>query len=233
MTFLEHLEELRKRILYSLVALCVAAFAGFFFSQRVIDLLTRPVPSLVFLAPAEAFVVQLKVALVVGAFLAAPVLFYEFWRFVRPALMSHEVKYVTWAVVISSVLFAAGVAFAYLVVVPLAMRFLLSFQTPKLQAMISISEYVGTVGAFLFACGIVFQLPVIMFFLTKLGVVTPRLLWKNQRAAIVIIAIAAAILSPPDVFSMVLMGIPLLILFELSIVGSVLAGGRKKVALDT
>ena len=233
MTFLEHLEELRKRILYSLVALCVAAFAGFFFSQRVIDLLTRPVPNLVFLAPAEAFVVQLKVALVVGAFIAAPVLFYEFWRFVRPALMSHEVKYVTWAVVISSVLFAAGVAFAYLVVVPLAMRFLLSFQTPKLQAMISISEYVGTVGAFLFACGIVFQLPVIMFFLTKLGVVTPRLLWKNQRAAIVIIAIAAAILSPPDVFSMVLMGIPLLILFELSIVGSVLAGGRKKVALDT
>ena len=233
MTFLEHLEELRKRILYSLVALCVAAFAGFFFSQRVIDLLTRPVPNLVFLAPAEAFVVQLKVALVVGAFLAAPVLFYEFWRFVRPALMSHEVKYVTWAVVVSSVLFAAGVAFAYLVVVPLAMRFLLSFQTPKLQAMISISEYVGTVSAFLFACGIVFQLPVIMFFLTKLGVVTPRLLWKNQRAAIVIIAIAAAILSPPDVFSMVLMGIPLLILFELSIVGSVLAGGRKKVALDT
>jgi len=233
MTFLEHLEELRKRILYSLVALCVAAFAGFFFSQRVIDLLTRPVPNLVFLAPAEAFVVQLKVALVVGAFLAAPVLFYEFWRFVRPALMSHEVKYVTWAVVVSSVLFAAGVAFAYLVVVPLAMRFLLSFQTPKLQAMISISEYVGTVGAFLFACGVVFQLPVIMFFLTKLGVVTPRLLWKNQRAAIVIIAIAAAILSPPDVFSMVLMGIPLLILFELSIVGSVLAGGRKKVALDT
>jgi len=125
------------------------------------------------------------------------------------------------------------VAFAYLVVVPLAMRFLLSFQTPKLQAMISISEYVGTVSAFLFACGIVFQLPVIMFFLTKLGVVTPRLLWKNQRAAIVIIAIAAAILSPPDIFSMVLMGIPLLILFELSIVGSVLAGGRKKVALDT
>ena len=233
MTFLEHLEELRKRILYSLVALCVAAFAGFFFSQRVIDLLTRPVPSLVFLAPAEAFVVQLKVALVVGAFLAAPVLFYEFWRFVRPALMSHEVRYVTWAVVVSSVLFAAGVAFAYLVVVPLAMRFLLSFQTPKLQAMISISEYVGTVGAFLFACGVVFQLPVIMFFLTKLGVVTPRLLWKNQRVAIVIIAIAAAILSPPDVFSMVLMGIPLLILFELSIVGSVLAGGRKKVAFDT
>ncbi|MEO0077981.1 MAG: twin-arginine translocase subunit TatC [candidate division WOR-3 bacterium] len=223
MTFLDHLEELRKRVLYSAVALGVAAVVGFFFSQRITDLLTRPVPELVFLAPAEAFVVQLKVALVAGLFLAAPVIFYQFWRFVRPALLPHEVKYVVSAVIVSSVLFAAGVAFAYLVVVPTAMKFLLSFQTPKLRAMLSISEYVGTVGTFLFACGVMFQLPVIMFFLTKLGVVTPRFLARNQRGAIVVIFIVAAVLSPPDVFSQVLMAVPLLALFELSILASFLA----------
>ena len=223
MTFLDHLEELRKRILYSLIALCVTAVVGFFFSQRVLDLLTRPVPSLVFLAPAEAFIVQLKVALVTGLFLAAPVIFYQFWRFVRPALQKHEVKYIASAVVVSSVLFVAGVAFAYLVVVPIAMKFLLGFETPKLHAMISISEFVGTVGAFLLACGVIFQLPVIMFFLTKLGVITPKLLMKNQRIAVVLVFIAAAILSPPDVFSQVLMAIPLLVLFELGVVASFLA----------
>jgi sec-independent protein translocase protein TatC len=229
-TFLDHLEELRKRILYSLVALGVAAIVGFVFSQRVLGLLTRLVPSLVFLAPSEAFVVQLKVALVTGLFLASPVIFYQFWRFVRPALQKHEVKYIASAVVVCSVLFVAGVAFAYLVVVPIAMKFLLSFETPKLHAMISINEFVGTVGAFLLACGIVFQIPVIIFFLTKLGVVTPKLLMKSQRIAIVLIFIVAAILSPPDVFSQVLMAIPLFVLFELGVLASFLAKPRRNAA---
>lgn len=228
MTFLEHLEELRKRIFYSLIALGVAAVVGFLVSQRVLDLLTRPVPRLVFLAPAEAFVTHLKVALVAGLFISSPVIFYQFWRFVRPALYKHEVKYTASAVVVSSVLFVAGVAFSYLVVVPVAMKFLLSFQGPKLQAMISIGEYVGTVGAFLLACGVIFQLPVIMFFLTKLGVVTPRLLMKNQRIAVVLVFIVAAVLSPPDVFSQALMAVPLLVLFELGVLASFLARPRPR-----
>jgi sec-independent protein translocase protein TatC len=230
MTFLDHLEELRKRIFYSLIALCAAAVVGFFISQRVLDLLTRSVPNFVFLAPAEAFVVHLKVALITGLFLAAPVIFYQFWRFVRPALQKHEVKYIVLAVVVSSVLFATGVAFAYLVVVPVAMKFLLSFETPKLQPMISISEYVGTVGTFLLASGVMFQLPVIMFFLTKLGVVTPKLLMKNQRIAVVLVFVVAAILSPPDIFSQSLMAVPLLVLFELGVLASVLARPRSKPA---
>jgi sec-independent protein translocase protein TatC len=229
-TFLDHLEELRKRILYSLVALAVGAAVGFFFSRRVLDLLTRPVPELVFLAPAEAFVVQLKVALVTGLFLASPAIFYQFWRFVRPALQKHEVKYIASAVVVSSVLFVAGVAFAYLVVVPVAMKFLLGFETPRLRAMISINQYVGTVGAFLLACGVIFQLPVMMFFLTKLGVVTPKLLMKNQRVALVLGFVVAAVLSPPDVFSQALMAVPLLVLFELGVLASFLAKPRRKPA---
>jgi sec-independent protein translocase protein TatC len=228
MTFLDHFEELRKRLFYSLIALAVGAVAAFFFVRRVIDLLTRSVPNLVFLAPSEAFVVQLKVALVVGAFVASPVIFYQFWRFVRPALRPKEAKYIVSAVFFSTLFFAGGVAFAYLVMVPFAMKFLLSYETEKLHAMLSIKNYVGTVGAFLLAAGLVFQLPVAVFFLTKFGIVKPRMLMKNQRIAIVIIFVVAAILSPPDVFSQIMMAIPLLILYELSIVGSYIAAGRKK-----
>jgi sec-independent protein translocase protein TatC len=234
MTFFDHLEELRRRIFYAAIAVALAAIAGYFLSDRVLELLTRPVPQLVFLAPAEAFVVKLKVALVTGLFIAAPVVIYQFWRFVRPALAGREAKYIALAVLFCTVFFFGGMAFAYFVVVPLGIRFLLSFQTPRLTAMISINEYVGTVAAFIFACGLIFQLPMVLFFLTKLGVVTPKLLWKNQRIAVVIIFIAAAIFSPPDVFSQCLMAAPMLVLYELGILASYIAArsGRRRALAD-
>lgn len=228
MSFFDHLEELRRRVFRAGIAVSIAAIAGYFLSDRVLALLTRPVPELVFLAPAEAFVVKLKVSLVTGLFLAAPAVIYQFWRFVRPALAPREAKYITGAVLFSTIFFAGGMAFAYFVVVPIGIKFLLSFQTPRLRAMLSISEYVGTVSAFILACGLIFQLPIVMFFLTKLGVVTPKLLMRNQRVAIVIILIAAAVLSPPDVFSQVLMAIPMLVLFELSVLSSSLAAAGRR-----
>jgi len=230
MSFWDHLEELRKRIFHSLSGVGIGATAGFFISNRVLGLLTRNVPRLVFLGPSEAFVVQLKVALVTGVMLAAPFIIYQFWRFVRPALAPREARSITLAVLVGTLFFAGGVAFAYFVVVPTAMKFLLSFETPKLQAMLSISQYVETVAAFILACGIVFQLPVVMFFLSKLGIVTPKLLMKNQRIAIVLVFVAAAILSPPDVVSQIMMAVPLFVLFELGVLASFLAKPRRKPA---
>lgn len=227
MTFLEHLDELRKRIFYALIALGVGSVGGFVVSQRVVDLLTRSVPDLVFLAPSEALVVQLKVALIVGAIIASPVIFYQFWRFVRPALLRNEARYIALAVVFSTVFFLGGMAFAYFLMVPIAMKFLLGYQTEKLHAMLSIKNYVGTVGGFLFATGIIFQTPVVIFFLTKLGIITPRVLVRSQRVAIVIVFIVAAIVSPPDVFSQIMMAVPMLVLYYLSILGSFLAARRK------
>lgn len=227
MGLLDHLEELRKRIFYSLIATGIGAVGGFFVAQRVLDLLTRPVGNLVFLSPSEALVVQLKVALVTGLLVVSPVVFYQFWRFVRPALRRNEAKYVTWAVILSTLFFLGGVALAYFIMVPFAMKFLLSWESEKLHAMISISNYVNTVGAFLLATGLIFQMPVVIFFLTKLRVVTPRLLVKGQRVAIVVIFIVAAIVSPPDVFSQVVMAVPMLVLFYLSLLGSFIAAGRR------
>jgi sec-independent protein translocase protein TatC len=231
MGFLDHLEELRKRIIYALVALTAGAIAGIIFSQRLIDLLTRPLHTdLVFLSPSEALVTQLKVALIAGALVASPVIFYQFWRFVRPALRPGEAKYITWAVLFSTLFFIGGMAFAYFIMVPFGMKFLLSFETEKLHAMLSIKNYVGTVTGFMFAAGLIFQMPIVIFFVTKLGIIKPRVLVKNQRIAIVIIFIVAAILSPPDVFSQIMMAIPLLVLYYLSIIGSYIAVGRNRPA---
>ena len=231
--FLDHLEELRKRIIYALVALVAGAIVGIVFSQRLINFLTQPLHAdLVFLTPSEALMTQLKVALIAGALIASPIIFYQFWRFIRPALHPGEAKYITWAVLFSTVFFAGGMAFAYLVMIPFGMKFLLSFETEKLHAMLSIKNYIGTVTGFMFATGLVFQMPIVIFFLTKLGIVKPRMLMKHQRIAIVIILIVAAILSPPDVFSQILMAIPLLVLYELSVVGSFIAAGRQRASQE-
>lgn len=230
MPFLEHLEEFRRRLINSLIALLVGAVAGYFAAPYALAVITRPVPSLVYLAPAEAFVVRLKAALAVGLVLASPVIFYQLWRFVKPALSRDEASHFAVAVLSSSVFFLGGLAFAYFIIVPVGLGFFLSFETPSLRAMFSLDRYVTFVAQLLFASGVVFQLPVAAFFLTKLGIVNPRLLRKSRRVAVVVILVVAAVLTPPDVFTQVLLAVPLLLLYELSVVVSALAArkGRNK-----
>ncbi len=228
MPLLGHLEELRKRILLSLVVVAVAAVAAYFFSRYLQDLLTWPVGRLVFLAPTEAFFTRLKIAVFAGLAVASPFVFYQFWRFVRPALMENEARYISLAVVSSTVFFAGGLAFALLVVLPIGIRFLLSFETPELTAMISISRYVDFAGMMLLAFGLVFQLPVVFFFLTRLGIVKPRFLSKHRKAAIVTLLVAAAVLTPPDIFTQLLMAVPLLALYEFSLLVSRLAARQRR-----
>ncbi len=228
MGLLEHLEELRKRIIYSFVAVIICAIIGYAVSNYVLEFLTEPIRKLIFLAPTEAFVTKLKVSLVCGLFIALPVIFYHFWRFVKPALYAHERKYIIWAVLFSSLFFFSGVVFAYFVVLPVGLRFLLSFETAKLQATLSISNYITFITKILFAFGIIFQLPVVSFFLTKMKILKPRFLRKSRRIAVVFIFIAAAMLTPPDVFTQLLMAGPLILLFEISIWVSVFAERTKK-----
>jgi sec-independent protein translocase protein TatC len=227
MGFLEHLEELRKRIIYSIAAIIVGAIIGYIISDYVLNFIMKPVDNLVFLAPTEAFVTKLKVALICGIFIALPVIFYHFWRFVSPALYSHERKYIIWAVFFSSLFFFVGAGFSYFVVLPIGLRFLLSFETEKLQATLSIANYISFIIKLLLAFGIIFQLPVVSFFLTKMKILKPRVLRKGRRVAIVLIFIAAALLTPPDVFTQLLMAGPLIVLFEISIWVSVFAARRK------
>jgi sec-independent protein translocase protein TatC len=223
MSFLDHLEELRKRVFGALVAVIIGALVAYFFSGFLLDLLTAPVEKLVFLSPPEAFITRIKVALVAGTALVSPYIFYQVWRFIRPALGRGEARQVGLAVLFSTIFFLGGIAFALLLILPIGIKFLLSFETPRLEAMMSIDRYVSFATHILLAAGLVFQLPVVVFFLSRLGIVNPKMLRKRRRVAIVGIAILSALLTPPDIFTQLLMVAPLIVLYEISIFGSAIA----------
>lgn len=231
MGLLDHLEELRTRLIICIAATFLCAVIGYFFSPIILKVLSEPVGELVFLAPTEAFITRLKIALIGGVFLALPVVFYQFWRFVAPGLMKKERKYVFFTVLSSTVFFLVGASFAYFVILPIAIRFFLSFQTESLRAMLSLEKYIGFVAKLFLAFGVVFQLPVLSFFLTKMGLITPDFLKKRWRVAFALIFIASAIFTPPDVFTQILMAIPLILLFGISILVSALAARGRQASL--
>jgi sec-independent protein translocase protein TatC len=239
MPFMEHLGELRVRIMRSLIALLVGLGLTLPFSQRIVDYLARPVQAtghpLVFLALTEAFWVQMKVAVLVGLFLAAPAILWQVWAFVAPGLHSHEKKYAAPFVIIGSLLFVGGGVFSLKVVTPYAINFLLSYSRPGLQPMISIGSYIDFLLKFTLAFGLVFELPLAITLLSRMGVVTPAVLAKNRKYAILGAFVASAILTPtPDAFNQALMAGPLIILYEVGIVCARIFGRRPKaVAVPT
>lgn len=233
MPFLEHLGELRKRIVWSLASIIVGLAIALAFTERLMKFLRRPfdqaVPGhkLVFLAPAEAFWVYMKVALLAGVVLAMPMVLYQIWAFVAPGLYSHEKRYAAPFVIVGSLFFLLGAAFAQLVVIPFAMRFLVTFPGPDLAPMISIGSYTDFVLKFTVAFGIVFELPVAITLASRMGLVTPQMLAKNRKYAILINFVIAAALTPtPDIVNQALMAGPLVVLYELGIVAARLFGKR-------
>ena len=236
MPFMEHLGELRTRITRSLLALLVGLGIALPFSQKIVDYLARPVQAtghtLVFLALTEAFWVQMKVAMIVGLFIAAPAILWQIWAFIAPGLHGHEKKYAGPFVVAGSLLFLGGGVFSLKVVTPYAIGFLLSYSRPGLQPMISIGLYIDFLLKFTLAFGLVFELPLAITLLSRMGIVTPAMLAKNRKYAILGAFIAAAILTPtPDAFNQALMAGPLIILYEVGIISARLFGRRPKAAV--
>ena len=229
MPFMEHLGELRVRIMRSLVALLIGLCLAFPFSARVVDWLARPIQqsgnTLVFLAVTEAFWVQMKVALFLGLFIASPGILWQVWRFVEPGLHGHEKKYAVPFVLIGSLLFIAGGAFSLLIVTPSAISFLLSYARPGLQPMISIGNYIDFLVKFTLAFGAVFEVPLAMTLVARMGLVTPKAFAKNRKYAILGAFIAAAVLTPtPDMINQSLMAGPIILLYEVGIISARLFG---------
>ncbi len=223
-TFIEHLEELRKRLIISLIAVGIGFGICYIFSKEIFQLLMIPLQkalpkgaTMIFTTPAEAFFTYFKVALLAGIFAASPVVLYQIWLFVAPALYSHEKKYVIPFVISSTLLFIGGAAFGYFIVFPFGFKFLMSFATDLIQPAPRLKESLSFCSMLLFAFGLTFELPLLILFLSKVGVVNARMLARNRRYAIVAIFIVAAILTPPDVVSQLMMAIPLLILYEAGI----------------
>lgn len=225
MPFMEHLKELRTRLIHSLIAVAVGFGVAYGFSEQIFRILLLPLLKvmpkdlkLVYTGLPEAFLVYMKVGLIGGLILAAPVVFYEIWKFIEPGLYQKERRYAIPFVLVASAFFAIGVTFAYFVVFPFGFQYFLSFSNDYIQPMISVKEFLGFSMKMLFAFGVVFELPVFAFFFSKVGLVTGQQLATFRRYAIVIIFIVAAILTPPDIFSQSLMAVPLLFLYEVSIV---------------
>jgi sec-independent protein translocase protein TatC len=218
MGFLEHLEELRGRIIKSLISIILISIVAYFFSERLIDFVSKPIPELYFMAPTEAFATRIKLSLIAGIIVSVPVIFYHLWQFVVPGLFEREIKLVVPVVLASTLFFLIGAVFCFLLVLPLSIKFLLGFGTEKLKPMIKIGDYVSFVSYLILAFGAVFELPVIAYFLGKLGIITPQTLKRGRRYAIVGMLVLASVITPPDLFSQLMLTGPLYFLYEVSIV---------------
>ena len=242
--FTEHLADLRKRIIISLVFVVIGFAVCFNYSEDIFRALTFPLrygisititspfiqliekkathnTSLVFLAPAEAFWMHMKVSIIAGVVLSLPVIFFQFWKFISPGLLHKEKKYVVPFVIITTTFFLIGVAYCYFLVLPFAMGFLLTYKTESMVPMISVEKYVDFCLKFLLAFGAIFELPILIVFFTRIGIVSPKTLAKHRKYAILIAFIAAAILTPtPDVFNQTLMAVPMIVLYEIGLLVS-------------
>src|SRR5713101_8716056 len=225
MPFLDHLEELRWRILYSLLAIIVGTLVGWVVVEHVdiIGVLMRPVApllhdhKLVFTSPTEPFFITLKFAFAVGCLLASPVVAYHVWAFLAPALYVKERRVIMPAFSVGIVLFLAGASVAYLWVLPRALHVLFAFQSAALTPFITADAYFGFAAQICIAFGLITELPLVVVILASLGLVTPQFLSRHRRYALVLSAVVAALLTPPDAVSMLLMLLPLTLLYEVSI----------------
>jgi sec-independent protein translocase protein TatC len=239
MPFLDHLEELRWRILWSFGALVGGMAIAFVLLLKIdlIGIIERPVApylhghKLVYTHPGDPFSIYLTASLVVGVILALPVILYQAWRFLSPALHRHERRIVIPLLGGAALLFLAGVSLAYGVVLPLALPWLMGFSTASLEPMLTIHEYADFVITLSLAFGVAFELPILILALTALGIVTPALLVRYRRHAIVGCVFIGAFLTPGDlVWTTIAMAVPLYFLFELSILLSVILDRRRRAA---
>ena len=235
MSFLEHLDELRKRLINSVIAVVIGIVVSFIFLERVFDFVTLPMrqmlPSgghLVQTAPPEFFMLYLKVGALVGLCVALPAVMYQLWLFIAPGLYVHEKKLAVPFVAMSSILFMVGAAFSHYVAFPWTWKFFMDFMPEYVQPMIKLGEAFSLYTKMLLAFGVIFQMPTLVFFLARMGVVTARFLIRNMKYAVLIIFILGAVLSPGgDVVSQALMAGPMLLLYGLSIGIAWVFGKRK------
>jgi sec-independent protein translocase protein TatC len=232
LTVFEHLEELRFRLLVCLGALLAAAAASFAYVDRIRHILTRPAGELIYLGVSEAFAVNIKLALVCGLLISLPVIFFQLWRFILPGLYRHERGAVLFISLISAFFFLLGALFGFFVVLPFTISFFLGFAGEQLAPMFSYSSYVSYSLSLLLGFGLVFEMPVLVLILARLGIVSADFLARQRKFAVVIIFILAALFTPPDVISQFLLGVPMLLLYELSILLARVAGRRYRDDVD-
>ena len=232
--FTGHLEELRKRLVACFIAIGIGFVISYGFKEKLFDILSHPLISvmgaddkMIFTGLPEAFFTYLKVAFLSGFMLAAPVILYQFWMFVAPGLYQKEKRLLVPIVLLSSVFFVGGALFGYFIVFPFGFKFFLGFASETIQALPSMKEYLSFSAKLLLAFGLVFELPLIITFLAKMGLVSVDFLKKNRKYALILFFAGSAILTPPDVVTQIMMALPLMVLYEISILGARVFGKKK------
>ncbi len=234
MSFLDHLDELRRRLIISISAIAVGFLTCWGFAEKIYNFLALPITQnlsggkLVYTNPTDPFTIYMKVALLAGIFLASPVVLTQAWLFISPGLFAREKKLAVPFIFSTSILFLMGGAFAHQIALPMALKFLISLGD-AFQPMVTITEYLDLVLTVILGCAIIFQIPIIIFFLTIFGIVNARFLLKNLRYAILIIFVAAAVLTPTsDIPNMMIFAMPMLLLYMIGILVSWIFGKRRK-----
>ena len=238
MSFLEHLDELRKRITYSVGALAVGVLISFTFIKQIFEFIMLPLQrmlppggTLLYTEPTEAFVLYLKIALLAGLIIAAPFIIWQVWLFVAPALYANEKKFAIPFVLLSTIGFVSGAAFSHYVVFPLMWKFLASFSTDYMVFMPRIDPVFSLYTKMVLALSLVFQMPCLVFFLAKMGMLTARFMVRNLKYAVLIMFVSAAVLTPSgDMLTQTLVAVPMIGLYLISIVIAWVFGKRREPA---
>jgi sec-independent protein translocase protein TatC len=241
MSFLDHLDELRRRLVICAVALLGGALIAFAFIDRIFGFIMRPLyhmlpagSKLIYTEPTEAFMLYVKIALLAGLVIGAPVIMWQLWLFIAPGLYAHEKRFAVPFIVMASLLFVAGAAFNHYAVFPWAWMFLASFSNDYMMIMPRIEPLFGLYSMMMLAMGIIFEMPAVVLVLARMGVVTAGFLWRNIKYAILIIFIVAAVITPTgDMVTQTLMAAPMVVLYVLSILLALIFGKRRPKTADT
>ncbi|MFQ6069758.1 MAG: twin-arginine translocase subunit TatC [Candidatus Aminicenantales bacterium] len=235
MTFLEHLEELRKRIFNSVIVLVVVVIPSWFFHKQLFDIIARPIKQflpqgkkLAFINLTEPFVLYIKICFLAAVFIAAPYIFYQLWLFIAPGLFRHEKKYVIPFIIFTTVFFILGALFAYFIAFPFACGFFLKLGA-EFEPVITANKYFSLAIRIILGIALVFELPTLVFFLSRMGLITSKWMIKNFKYAVLVVFIIAAVITPsPDVINQCIIAFPMLALYGLGIVIAFIFGPKKK-----
>jgi len=234
--FLVHLKELRDRLVISIIAVAIAFIITYYFKERIFHFLMRPflevMPvggTIIFTSITEGFTTYFKIALVASFFLASPVILYETWMFVAPGLYEHERRYIIPFIVFGSLFFVVGAFFCYFVVMPYAYRFFVGYAGPFITPMPSLREYMNLTLKMLLMFGLIFEMPVVAYYLARAGIINFLTLAKKRRYAIVVIVVLSAMISPPEIGSLLLLALPMYGLYEVSILIARIFGRKETV----
>ncbi|SHJ71715.1 Sec-independent protein translocase TatC [Anaerobranca californiensis DSM 14826] len=230
MSIIGHLSELRKRIIISFLAFVVGFIISYTFIDEIRSFVLKPAQGLelIYLSPPELFLAYLKIAFITGFILASPVIILQFWLFIKPALKKEEKKHLIFAMIMGLIFFLIGASFAYYVIIPMSINFFVRMSVDDITPMFSVVNYLKFVNSLLLSFGLVFQLPLLIILLSQLNLITPKTLRKYRKFVILAIFTVSAFITPPDIISQVMMAVPMMILYEFSLIASSVIYKRKK-----